>query len=182
MTKPTYFAPRGGNPAQTELLTGRAVFTEAYAVIPKGVMMDIVTSFLPFWDQTRLWVIARPLSGFAETFSQYIMEVAPGGGSDQPEIDRRTMAADVAGGRERRRHQAVEAEPDEGNGDAGAHDEGQAGVPAAVGDRRDVEEILDLLGIGHLRQGQPEAEDDAAREGSGEHADRGLHVRTCLTT
>jgi (S)-ureidoglycine aminohydrolase len=27
------------------------------------------------------------LSGFAETFSQYIMEVAPGGGSDQPEND-----------------------------------------------------------------------------------------------
>lgn len=87
MTKPSYFAPRGGNPAQTELLTGRAVFTEAYAVIPRGVMMDIVTSFLPFWEKTRLWVIARPLSGFAETFSQYIMEVAPGGGSDQPEID-----------------------------------------------------------------------------------------------
>ena len=89
MTKPTYFAPRGGNPAQTELLTGRAVFTEAYAVIPKGVMMDIVTSFLPFWNGTRLWIIARPLSGFAETFSQYIMEVAPGGGSEQPELDPR---------------------------------------------------------------------------------------------
>ena len=87
MTKPTYYAPHGGSPAQTDLLTGRAVFTEAYAVIPKGVMMDIVTSYLPFWTGTRLWVIARPLSGFAETFSQYIMEVAPGGGSDQPELD-----------------------------------------------------------------------------------------------
>ena len=32
-------------------------------------------------------MIARPLSGFAETFSQYIVEVAPGGGSDQPEPD-----------------------------------------------------------------------------------------------
>jgi (S)-ureidoglycine aminohydrolase len=83
VTKPTYFAPRGGNPPQTELLTGRAVFTEAYAVIPKGVMMDIVTSYLPFWTGTRAWIIARPLSGFAETFSQYVMEVAPGGGSDE---------------------------------------------------------------------------------------------------
>jgi (S)-ureidoglycine aminohydrolase len=83
----TYYAPRGGHPPQTQLLTGRAVFTEAYAVIPKGVMLDIVTSFLPFWDNTRLWVIARPLSGFAETFSQYIMEVGPGGGSDRPEQD-----------------------------------------------------------------------------------------------
>jgi (S)-ureidoglycine aminohydrolase len=82
-----YFVPPGGHPPQTDLLTGRAVFTEAYAVIPKGVMRDIVTSALPFWDKTRAWVIARPLSGFSETFSQYIMEVSPGGGSDQPEPD-----------------------------------------------------------------------------------------------
>lgn len=83
----TYYAPKGGAPAQTQLLTDRAVFTEAYAIIPKGVMMDIVTSYLPFWEDTRLWVLSRPLSGFAETFSQYIMEVAPGGGSDRPELD-----------------------------------------------------------------------------------------------
>jgi (S)-ureidoglycine aminohydrolase len=50
-------------------------------------MRDIVTSYLPFWEGTRLWVLSRPLSGFAETFSQYIMEVAPGGGSDKPEPD-----------------------------------------------------------------------------------------------
>lgn len=87
MSNPTYFAPIGGHPCQTELLTGRAVFTDAYAVIPKGTMRDIVTSFLPFWTKTRLWVLARPLSGFAETFSQYIMEVSPGGGSDRPEPD-----------------------------------------------------------------------------------------------
>jgi (S)-ureidoglycine aminohydrolase len=82
-----YYAPHGGLPPQSQLLTGRAIFTHAYAVIPKGVMMDIVTSFLPGWEHTRLWIIARPLSGFAETFSQYIMEVAPGGGSVQPESD-----------------------------------------------------------------------------------------------
>jgi (S)-ureidoglycine aminohydrolase len=87
MTTPTYYAPRGGLPAQTELTTDRAVFTEAYAVLPKGTMRDIVTSNLPFWDNTRLWVIARPLSGFAETFSQYIVEVGKGGGSDRPEAD-----------------------------------------------------------------------------------------------
>lgn len=83
----TYYAPQGGHPGQEQLLTDRAVFTEAYAVLPKGTMRDIVTSFLPFWTGTRLWVIARPLSGFAETFSQYIMEVQPGGGSDRPESD-----------------------------------------------------------------------------------------------
>jgi (S)-ureidoglycine aminohydrolase len=87
MTDRTYYAPHGGLPGQSDLLTGRAVFTEAYAVIPKGVMADIVTSWLPFWDKTRAWILARPLSGFAETFSQYIMEVAPGGGSDRPEPD-----------------------------------------------------------------------------------------------
>ena len=43
-TPRSYYAPHGGHPPQTELLTGRAVFTEAYAVIPKGVMRDIVTS------------------------------------------------------------------------------------------------------------------------------------------
>ena len=63
------------------------MFTEAYAVIPKGVMRDIVSSHLPFWTGTRLWVLSRPLTGFSETFSQYIMEVQPGGGSDRPEID-----------------------------------------------------------------------------------------------
>ena len=82
-----YYAPTGGHPSQEQLLTDRAVFTEAYAVIPKGTMRDIVTSFLPFWEGTRLWVLSRPLSGFAETFSQYIMEVSPGGGSDRPETD-----------------------------------------------------------------------------------------------
>ena len=82
-----YYAPQGGHPKQTELLTGRAVFTNSYAVIPKGVMNDIVTSTLPFWEKTRAWIIARPLSGFAETFSQYIMEVSPGGGSGVPEPD-----------------------------------------------------------------------------------------------
>jgi (S)-ureidoglycine aminohydrolase len=87
MTDRSYFSALGGHPPQTDLLTGRAVFTEAYAVIPKGTMRDIVTSLLPFWDKTRAWVIARPLSGFAETFSQYIMEVSPGGGSDKPELD-----------------------------------------------------------------------------------------------
>ena len=81
----TYYAPQGGLPDQHQLLTDRAMFTEAYAVIPRGTMSDIVTSYLPNWTETRLWVLARPLSGFAETFSQYIVEVSAGGGSDLPE-------------------------------------------------------------------------------------------------
>ncbi|WP_050522892.1 bifunctional allantoicase/(S)-ureidoglycine aminohydrolase [Pseudorhodobacter wandonensis] len=83
----SYYAPKGGLPPQTQLMTGRAVFTDAYAFIPRGVFSDIVTSYLPGWDKTRLWLIARPMTGFSETFSQYVMEVAPGGGSDHPETD-----------------------------------------------------------------------------------------------
>ncbi len=58
-------------PGQSQLLTGRACFTEAYAVIPGETMRDIVSSQLPHWQGTRLWVLARPLSGFAET---HVME------------------------------------------------------------------------------------------------------------
>ena len=87
MSSPPYYAPHGGLPPQAQLLSDRAVFTPAYAVIPKGTLRDITTSFLPFWDQTRLWVLARPMTGFAETFSHYIMEVAGGGGSSRPDTD-----------------------------------------------------------------------------------------------
>ncbi|MCU1537599.1 MAG: hypothetical protein JWP82_1950 [Humibacillus sp.] len=84
---PRYSVPPGGLPSQSDLTTDRAVFTEAYAVLPRGTMRDIVTSALPFWEQTRAWILARPLSGFAETFSQYVVEVGPGGGSSTPETD-----------------------------------------------------------------------------------------------
>ena len=89
----SYYTPAGGLPGQSHLLTGRAVFTDAYAVIPRGVMTDIVTSVLPHWRATRAWILARPLSGFAETFSQSIMEVGPGGGSERPEPDPGAEAA-----------------------------------------------------------------------------------------
>ncbi|PIT06479.1 hypothetical protein TSA1_33900 [Bradyrhizobium nitroreducens] len=93
MSSQTYHVPQGGLPPQTDLLSGRAVFTNAYAVIPSGVQSDIVTSYLPHWDGTRVWVLARPLSGFAETFSHYLMEIAPAGGSDSPEPDRDAQGA-----------------------------------------------------------------------------------------
>ncbi|AXH97757.1 bifunctional allantoicase/(S)-ureidoglycine aminohydrolase [Ornithinimicrobium avium] len=90
----TYATPPGGLPPQTQLTTNRARFTQAYAVLPHGTMTDIVTSALPHWEGTRLWVLARPLSGFAETFSQYVVEVAPGGGSQpgRTEVDPRAEA------------------------------------------------------------------------------------------
>lgn len=85
MSDRRYFSPKGGLPPQTQVTTTRAVFTEAYAVIPRGVMTDIVTSNLPHWHKTRAWVLARPMSGFAESFAHYLMEVSPGGGSERPE-------------------------------------------------------------------------------------------------
>jgi len=87
LSEPSYYSQLGGMPPQSQAMTGRAVFTDAYAVLPAGTMRDIVASALPHWDETRAWIIARPLSGFAETFSQYIMEVGAGGGSIQPEPD-----------------------------------------------------------------------------------------------
>ena len=67
--------------------TNRAAVTEAYAVIPRRVMTDIVTSFLPNWDSMRMWVLARPMSGFAETFSHYLVDIGPNSGCDQPETN-----------------------------------------------------------------------------------------------
>ncbi|MGG7517849.1 bifunctional allantoicase/(S)-ureidoglycine aminohydrolase [Allorhizobium undicola] len=93
MSDNSYFNAYGGLPPQTQTLSGKAVFKTAYAVIPKGVMSDIVTSLLPHWSGARAWIIARPMTGFAETFSQYIMEVAPGGGSDRPDNDPRAQSA-----------------------------------------------------------------------------------------
>ena len=88
----TYYYPKAGLPSQARLFADKAVFTEAYVVIPKGVLRDITASFLPHWVETRLWVLARPMTGFSETFSHYIMEVAPNGGSTQPEENKKAEA------------------------------------------------------------------------------------------
>ena len=85
MTQRHYFTPVAGLPSQDSLLTDRAVITEGYTFIPRGVLRDIVTSVFPRWDQTRAWVLSRPVTGFATTFSQSIVEIQPGGGSDYPE-------------------------------------------------------------------------------------------------
>ncbi len=83
----TYAFPPAGLPDQSIHPEGTAVFTIAYAVLPAITQRDIVTSFLPGWQGMRMWVLARPLSGFAETFAQYAVELSPGGGSDTPETD-----------------------------------------------------------------------------------------------
>ncbi|PQZ94551.1 (S)-ureidoglycine aminohydrolase [Arthrobacter sp. MYb227] len=81
----SYYTNYGGHPPQTDLLTDRAIVTEAYTVIPRGVLRDIVTSVFPEWTGTRSWVLNRPVAGGATTFAQSIVEVSPGGGSSKPE-------------------------------------------------------------------------------------------------
>ena len=84
-----YYTPPGGLPPQSDKIEDKAVFTPAYAFIPKRVLTDIVTSRLPHWNKARLWVLARPMTGFAETFSHYIVALDPDGGSGDPEEDPR---------------------------------------------------------------------------------------------
>ncbi|GAA0187791.1 bifunctional allantoicase/(S)-ureidoglycine aminohydrolase [Glutamicibacter creatinolyticus] len=83
--KTPYYTTYGGHPPQTDLLTDRAVVTEAYTVIPRGVLRDIVTSVFPEWTNTRAWVLNRPVAGGPTTFAQSIVEVGPGGGAEKPE-------------------------------------------------------------------------------------------------
>jgi len=82
-----YPAPGGGHPGQGPPSASRAIFTPAYAVIPRDTLRDITASLLPGWPKTRCWILSRPLSGFAETFAYYLMDISPGGGSDSPEPD-----------------------------------------------------------------------------------------------
>ncbi|WP_420862378.1 bifunctional allantoicase/(S)-ureidoglycine aminohydrolase [Algirhabdus cladophorae] len=83
-----YAFPPGGLPDQRKNpAAAGAVFTTSFAFIPADTMRDITTSQLPHWTQTRAWILARPLTGFAETFSQYAVEVAPRGGSQSPDTN-----------------------------------------------------------------------------------------------
>ena len=40
----------------------------------------------------RMWVVARPMTGFAETFSQYVVQLEPNGGSDNPEANSKVQS------------------------------------------------------------------------------------------
>ena len=88
MERKSYCYPKGGLPSQGSVASTRAIFKTAYAVIPKDVLTDIVVSYFPFWTLSRAWVLARPMTGFSETFSQSIIEIMPQGGSKNPELDR----------------------------------------------------------------------------------------------
>ena len=90
----SYAFPPGSLPPQSDdPAEAGAVFTTAYVFMPGSTMRDIVTSLLPGWEETRAWILARPLTGLAETFAQYAVEVSPGGGSEHPEPDSGAQAA-----------------------------------------------------------------------------------------
>ncbi len=82
-----YFSDLGGMPQPDTFKSDRAIFKEAYIFIPRGCIRDIVVSFFPGWTNTRSWVLAKPLTGFTETFSYYLMELSEGGGSTKPDPD-----------------------------------------------------------------------------------------------
>jgi (S)-ureidoglycine aminohydrolase len=88
-----YAFPPGGMPDPLADPVGTAIFTPSYAVLPAGTQRDIVTSMLPGWLGHRAWILARPMTGFAETFAQYAVELRPGGGSNTPEPDPLAQAA-----------------------------------------------------------------------------------------
>ena len=92
LTNRRYPPAPGGLPPQGDVESHGAVFTEAWALIPRAVMCDIVTSFLPHWSGMRAWVLARPMTGFSESFSHYLVELQSGGGSTAPEPDRNAQA------------------------------------------------------------------------------------------
>ena len=65
MTQTTpYYTPQGGLPGQTELLTDRAIVTEAYTVIPRGVQCGALTAGEVAadtgFDEAALAALARP--------------------------------------------------------------------------------------------------------------------------
>lgn len=88
-----YAFPPGGMPDPAASAEGTAVFTSAYAVLPADTQRDIVTSLFPGWIGHRAWILARPMTGFAETFAQYAVELRVGGGSNAPEPDPTAQAA-----------------------------------------------------------------------------------------
>ena len=80
-----YAKPAAGLPGQHEITRDRSIFTDAYCLLTRRTMSDIVTSRLPGWD-ARAWILARPMTGFLETFSHVIVEMQPGAsGAGEPD-------------------------------------------------------------------------------------------------
>jgi (S)-ureidoglycine aminohydrolase len=83
-----YFVPPALLPPQTAMVSGHSVLTHLYAVIPSEVLADNVLCVLPEWTRTRCWIYTAPAMGHHASFSQSLVYVEDGGGSDEPEPER----------------------------------------------------------------------------------------------
>lgn len=72
-------------PIQERAQSQATVVNRAYAFVPKGASNDAAARPLTGWTKSRAWIIAAPSKGFPDRFSQYSVEVHPGGGSRSPE-------------------------------------------------------------------------------------------------
>lgn len=80
-----YFAHTPQTPPQSATVANRAILTPEFAVIPPEAMAPEVLSVLPEWERTSCWILVSPAIGHGTTFAQYLIDVEPGGGSDDPE-------------------------------------------------------------------------------------------------
>ena len=93
-----YYAPKGGLPPQTQILTDRAMFTEAYAVIPRGTFSDIVTSFLPFaalLPHVAVYVSNGGYGGVQQALAHGVPVAVAGTTEDKAEVAGRVEYAGV---------------------------------------------------------------------------------------
>ena len=74
----------------------------------------------------------------------------------------------------------VGPQAEEGDQRCRSHHEEQAGIPRAFRNCREVKEILYLLGIGHARDGKPDAEEDTAGGSGGDQKGAAVDHRACL--
>ena len=73
----SYYSELGGLPPQSQLLTGRAVFTDAYAVLPKGVMTDIVIARARFRYSSCCTSIVYFFAGYWKSLRRLQLAAAP---------------------------------------------------------------------------------------------------------
>lgn len=83
----TYFTPSGVIPPMTSMVTSKVIVKEAYSIIPASSLTENVRSVLPGWKNTRCWVLTAPAMGHASGFAQYLVYLAPQGGSSAPETE-----------------------------------------------------------------------------------------------
>jgi len=83
----TYATPDPTVPSQNTMVTSRVLMRDKYAIIPASVLVNITSSNLPYWQNTRCWVLTTPDMGYGCHFAQYMVYTDVNGGSDEPEFE-----------------------------------------------------------------------------------------------